>query len=73
MTDKELWTDVDLSRLLKLSPAAIRTRRAAARKAGTTPALPPAIRVGHSVRYAPSAVYAWLAQHAEERELEAVG
>lgn len=64
---------VDLSRLLKLSPSAIRTRRAAARKAGIAPDLPPAIRMGHSVRYAPSTVYAWLAERVEGREMQAVG
>lgn len=69
MTDEVLWNDADLSKFLKLSAGAIRTRRAAARKAGTAPSLPPAIRVGRSIRYAPSTVARWLSEQVEGEHL----
>jgi predicted DNA-binding transcriptional regulator AlpA len=72
VTDTELWTDRDLSKFLKLSEGAIRMRRAAARRAGTAPNLPPAIRLGHSVRYSPSLVAQWLSRQVDGDQLSCV-
>ena len=64
-----LWTDEDLAAFLKLSPGTLRNRRMLARKLGTQPNLPPAVRIGASVRYREEDARAFVARHVEGNQL----
>lgn len=55
--------------MLDSSVAAVRAERAAAKREGREPNLPPCIRIGQRVRYAPNIARLWVLSRMEERGL----